>query len=202
MDGAGYPVVNGVRRAKDGQTPLQITIDLPTYAAGVPVIAQRIEQDYGRNLQIAVTLVSAPDFFGAPSYSTANSQAREDFDIVLGSAGGSPDPVSHAFEYGPTATADIPSAQNPFGGNYLGIVDPWVVQRAQLGGETLDSDQRANVYRGIERHMAQAFYVEPVFITADVALVKPTLCNFKMWPQPGFNLWNLADWYVAPSCPA
>jgi peptide/nickel transport system substrate-binding protein len=201
MDRAGYPVVNGVRRAKDGQTPLQITIDLSTYAAGVPVIAQRIEQDYGRNLQVGVTLVSATDFFVVP-FSTANSAASGDFDIVLASAGGSPDPAeSNALIYGPTDTADTPSAQNPFGGNYLGIVDPWVIQRAQLAGETLDSDQRASVNREIQRHMAQAFYVEPVFITADVVLVKPTMCNFKKWPSVGENTWNMADWYVAPSCP-
>lgn len=40
------------------------------------------------------------------------------------------------------------------------------------------------------------------FIIASVALVKPTLCNFKPFPQWGLNLWNMADWYVAPSCSA
>jgi ABC-type transport system substrate-binding protein len=193
MDRAGYPVVGGIRRYKDGHTPLQITIDVPSFAAGVPVIAQRLEQDYARNLQIAVTLVSAPDFFDP--FSMVNSAATGDFDIVLANAG------PNALAYGSPDTTDIPSAQNPLGSNYLGILDPWLVQREQLGGETPDSDQRASVYGGIERHMAQAFYVEPVFITASVVLVKPTLCNFKMWPQPGFNLWNMADWYVAPTCP-
>lgn len=40
------------------------------------------------------------------------------------------------------------------------------------------------------------------FIIASVALVKPTLCNFKPFPLWGLNLWNMADWYVAPSCSA
>jgi hypothetical protein len=41
-----------------------------------------------------------------------------------------------------------------------------------------------------------------VFIEANVELVKPTLCNFKAFPQFTGNLWNMADWYVSPSCPS
>jgi len=32
--------------------------------------------------------------------------------------------------------------------------------------------------------------------------VKPTLCNFKKWPEEGQTPWNMADWFVAPSCPS
>jgi hypothetical protein len=35
---------------------------------------------------------------------------------------------------------------------------------------------------------------------ADVTLTKPTLCNFKKWPNFELNTWNIADWYVARSC--
>jgi len=75
------------------------------------------------------------------------------------------------------------------------------MQQRQLGNESVDSDQRDGVYRELQHHVAQQFYVEPVFIAANVSLVKPTLCNFKAWPQAGSNLWNMAGWYVAPSCP-
>jgi ABC-type transport system substrate-binding protein len=201
---AGYPVVDGVRRARDGKTPLQLTIDMSRGAAGATIIAQRMEQDYARNLQVGVTLVLKPaaDFFNPGDFTHANRAARGDFDICLVSDTGGTDPVFNTdLPSGPMDTADIPSVQNPFGQNYLGIVDPWVVQQEQLGSETFDGDQRALVYRGVKRHIAQAFYAEPVFITADVGLVKPTLCNFKKWPGAGLNTWNMADWYVAPSCP-
>ncbi len=89
----------------------------------------------------------------------------------------------------------------PAGGNFLGIIDPLVVQQTQLGNETVDSDQRDGVYRELQRHVAQQFYVEPVSIVANLSLVKPTLCNFKASPEAGSNLWNMADWYIASSCP-
>ncbi len=54
----------------------------------------------------------------------------------------------------------------------------------------------------MQRYLAQKFYLEPVFIDANVALVKPTLCNFKKWPTSALNTWNMADWYVASSCPS
>jgi ABC-type oligopeptide transport system substrate-binding subunit len=98
---------------------------------------------------------------------------------------------------------DIPSAQNPYGGNFEGVVDPQVAARDRLGSQTLDADQRAAVYRDLQRDIARQFYFEPVYIDADVTLAKPTLCNFKKWPAPGLNTWNMADWYLArgPTCP-
>jgi hypothetical protein len=51
-------------------------------------------------------------------------------------------------------------------------------------------------------YFAQQYYMEVMFVEADVALVKATLCNFKQWPDSKFDTWNSADWYVAPSCPS
>jgi ABC-type transport system substrate-binding protein/class 3 adenylate cyclase len=204
LDHAGYPVVAGVRRCKDGQTPLQISIDISSSggAAGAPLIARRMAEDYQRNLKIAVTLVSATGFF-AGDFATGGAAWKGTFDVTLYVDDGSLNPAANAaFIVGSTATADIPSAQNPSGFNFLGIVDSWVVQREQLGSETPDGDQRASVYREVKRHIAQAFYLEPVFIVADVSLTRPTLCNFKKWPEKGANTWNMAEWYVAPSCPS
>jgi hypothetical protein len=43
--------------------------------------------------------------------------------------------------------------------------------------------------------------MEVVVNQADVALVKPTLCNWKESPVAG-GFWNSADWYIASSCPS
>jgi ABC-type transport system substrate-binding protein len=201
MDRAGYPVVDGIRRNKDGKTPLQISIDLPPGGAQAPLIGQRMQQDYRRNLKIRVTLESDPHFFVSPVPQTMKVVTGA-FDIAFYEDDGAPALVWNAqLILGPTDSADITSTQNLAGSNFLGVIDPWVVKQEQLGAETQDYDQRASVFRDVKGHIAQQFYLEPVFIKADVALVKPTLCNFKKWPYTGDNAWNMADWYVAPSCP-
>jgi hypothetical protein len=77
-----------------------------------------------------------------------------------------------------------------------------VVAQDQLGSEAVDSDQRATVYRALQRYVMGLLDMVPVYMTSNITLTKRTLCNFKKWPGNGFNLWNMADWYVAPSCPA
>jgi ABC-type transport system substrate-binding protein len=196
MDQAGYPVVDGVRRYKDGKTPIHLAIDMSPGASEAALILTRMQQDYSRNLKIAVTLVPSPGFLHLHG-----RRMTGNFDIYLVADQGSPDPVFNLPTILGTADiADIPSAQIPTGSNVLGIIDPLMVQQMQLGNETVDSYQRDSVYRELQRHVAQQFYVEPVFIVANVSLVKPTLCNFKASPQAGSNLWNMADWYVASSC--
>ena len=107
-----------------------------------------------------------------------------------------------------TSAADIPTAQNPGGGNFMGVVDPYIAQQLQLSDQAPNVEQRTLIHRNLQRYVTRQYYFEPAFISADVALVKPTLCNFKKWPgylltggTAGSNTWNMADWYVAPSCP-
>jgi class 3 adenylate cyclase/ABC-type transport system substrate-binding protein len=200
---AGYPVVDGIRRYKDGRTPLQLIIDVAPGGAGAPLIGPRMQRDYMRNLQIPIALVSAREFFHGGPVGQATTGA---FDIALFEDDGAPDPTVNVnfTTLAGTDAKDIPSAQKPFllGVNFLGIIDSWVVQQEQLGSETIDAAQRAGVYRELQRRWAQQFYVEPVFIVVNVTLTKPTLCNFKKYVLLGDNTWNMADWYVAPSCPS
>jgi class 3 adenylate cyclase/ABC-type transport system substrate-binding protein len=197
MDQAGYPVVDGIRRDKDGKTPLHVTIDTSVGGAQASVVARRMQQDYSRSLKIAVTLVLKGDLF------VSGAATQGTFDIGLYTETGAPDTTFNVADtiLCCTVAKGIPSAQHPDGGDILGIVDPLVDQQTQLGARTPDSAQSANVYREMQRYWAQQFYAEPVFIEANVELVKPTLCNFKAFPQFTGNLWNMADWYVAPSCP-
>jgi ABC-type transport system substrate-binding protein/class 3 adenylate cyclase len=200
MDQAGYPVVDGIRRAKDGATPLQLTIATSLGGARVPLLARRLQQDYMHNLKIAVTLSLAGDLL-------PNVAAKGAFDIGLYAETGAPDPTFNAQDTAlcctdATGATGIPTAQNPGGGNIFGIVDPLVDQQVQLGLQTPDAAQSANVYLEMQRHWAQQFYTEPMFIEANVNLVQTTLCNFKPFPQFTGNLWNMADWYVAPTCPS
>jgi hypothetical protein len=65
----------------------------------------------------------------------------------------------------------------------------------------MDGQDRARVYLALQRYVSGLLDIVPVYINADITLTKPTLCNFKKWPQAGLNLWNMADWYVDSSCP-
>jgi ABC-type transport system substrate-binding protein len=198
MGQAGYSVVDGTRRDRDGKTPLHVTIDTSLAGAQASVVARRMQQDYSRSLKIAVTLVLKGDLSGS------DTATQGTFDIGLYGETGAPDPTFNVADTNLCCTVakEIPTAQNPNRGDFLGIVDPAVDQQTQLGARTPDSAQSANVYREMQRYWAQQFYVEPVFIEANVELVKPTLCNFKAFPQFTGNLWNMADWYVSPSCPS
>ena len=153
---------------------------------------QRLQQDYARNLHIAVRIQN----------DNGDMNVTGAFDIGMWQEGVGPDPVDNL---GGSAwdSASIPSKQNPNGANFLGLIDPWVVAQDRLGTQTVDGAQRAEVYKEIARHVTEQLDFLPLLINADVALVKPALCNFKKWPEFGAYVWNMADWYLAPgaTCP-
>ena len=195
LDHAGYPVVEGVRRGKDGKTPLQLQLFLSFSALDSAELADRIKADYARNLHVGVTIVIPPDPFG--SFDAGAVAATGAFDLGLFANGGfGPDPVG---TFAGNDATDIPSAQHPNGQNFFGIVDSHLVQQDQVGAQVLDADQRAGVYQALQRYLAQQLYFVPMYIFADVALKQPTLCNYK--PSLVNDGWNNADWYIAASCP-
>jgi hypothetical protein len=83
----------------------------------------------------------------------------------------------------------------------FGLIDPHVVAQDQLGAQTIDAGQRAAVYGALQRYASGLLDIVPVYVLADIALTKPTLCNYKKSAAFNGNRWNMADWYVAPSCP-
>jgi Bacterial extracellular solute-binding proteins, family 5 Middle len=91
LDHAGYRVVGGVRRYKDGTTPLDLTVSLSRAALPYAGFAQRLQQDYARNLHIAVHILNPPgQLFGEGSPSVTGA-----FDIGLWADAWTPDPVGH-----------------------------------------------------------------------------------------------------------
>jgi ABC-type transport system substrate-binding protein len=175
MDQAGYQVVDGVRRFKDGKTPLHLVISTTLPGDAGYTISQRMVQQFAKNLQVDVTVVPGG----------AAAQPPPPTDIV----------VATGF-----------NSINPIGITGIGPLqgDPKAEALDQEGAQTTDLQQRAQVYRQLLRYLAQQLFVVPVFVDADVTLTKPTLCNFKHWPEPGWDTWNMADWYVVPkgtACP-
>jgi ABC-type transport system substrate-binding protein len=196
---AGYPLVDGIRRSKDGTTPLQLQLFVSPGASADAGLAQHIQQDYTRSLHVGVTIVNDIRLW-TPQRNPIKSGT---FDLLLSDGQTSADPVGRlTFNLGPFDSADVISPQNPGGWNPYGIINPQANQRDQLAAQTLSDDQRIAVIRSLERSLAEQYYVEELYIRADITLSKPTLCNFKHWPENAADLWNIADWYVAPSCPS
>jgi peptide/nickel transport system substrate-binding protein len=205
MERAGYPVVDGIRRYKDGQTPVQLKLVISDLSSELSKLALLMQQEYARNLGIGVTIVhikpSDAGILGAPYYQ-GGILATGAFDLLLPATGYSPDPLGRVLaEGGGWNSAGIPSAQNPYGYNWYGLNDAQVIAQAERASETLDGPQRAAVYQALQRYIAGLLDIVPLYLDADISLVKPTLCNFKKWPDSGLNFWNMADWYVAPTCP-
>jgi ABC-type transport system substrate-binding protein len=198
LDDAGYRVVNGIRRNKDGTTPLQLKLVLSPAAVPSSALAASIQQDWQKNLDVAVSF-SPGALYGPDCQSVWCSGA---FDVLMSDFNALPDPVGYLTgAYGPFDVQDIPSSHNPGASNGFGIIDPYVEQQDQLGAQTPDAGQRIGVYRALDHYFAHQFYMQVLYVNADVTLTKRTLCNFKKWPAQGMNLWNAADWYVASNCP-
>ncbi|HEV2235987.1 MAG TPA: ABC transporter substrate-binding protein, partial [Ktedonobacterales bacterium] len=197
LDRAGFPVVNGIRRFRDGTTPLTLTLASGHFTEFYQGFARRLQQDYARNLQIAVPMESpATDLSSDPFFTGA-------FDLGIFTLGIDPDPAQNLPLFG-WDYPNIPSAQT-YGSNWFGLIDPWMVAQGKLATRTEDEAQRAVIYKEMTRHVTEQLYFQPVLVLADVTLIQPTLCNFKKWPvqRGGAYLWNIADWYLArgSSCP-
>jgi peptide/nickel transport system substrate-binding protein len=195
LDGAGYPVVDNIRRNKDGRTPLQLTLVVSPGAGDGGVIAPRMQQNYQNNLHVGVSVEIVKDL-GPPLISG-------NFDLMLEGQSSPADPVRRlTSQLGPFDSVDIIGPKNPHGWNLFGIIDPYANQRDQLAATVLADDQRTAVLRDLERYFSQQYYVEEIYVRASIWLAKPALCNLKHWPQDGSDLWNMADWYLATStCP-
>jgi class 3 adenylate cyclase/ABC-type transport system substrate-binding protein len=216
LTAAGYPVVDNIRRARDGKTPLQISLAIfSALAPQIPLIVQRLQQDYERNLKITVHLVIAtPEWLNAP-YGQPGWLSGT-YDIMVYGEGYFVDPIQSALNSTIIAAPDaqdIPSANNPYDYlNTMGIIDPHIGAKENEGQMAPPGEQSDLLFRNLQRYVAAQYYAEPLFMRSDIALVKPTICNYKKSPTPLFanqgndqndpNLWNIADWYVAPSCPS
>jgi ABC-type transport system substrate-binding protein len=138
LDRARYPVVDGIRRAKDGKTPLQLVLAVHGLADSYYPLAVRMQQDWQRILHVRVTLhryVLSP----APNSPYGGGAV----DVWLDVASITMDPTDSLLaQGGGWDRADIPSPQNPTGQNVFGLIDPYVVDRSQLGSQIQDEGQR------------------------------------------------------------
>jgi peptide/nickel transport system substrate-binding protein len=92
--------------------------------------------------------------------------------------------------------AQIPSATNQAGANWMGINDPQITQLLTQGRTTLDATAREGIYKQLYDYLLNHAITWGLYATPAIALVKTTLGNYKQHPtQQGFD-WNVADYYT------
>jgi ABC-type transport system substrate-binding protein len=195
---AGFHDVQGVRHLQDGVTPLRLTLAFSFGStAYVDTLGSRLKQEYERNLHVAVQILDDRHRLFDPT-NPDDPAVTGDFDMGVFLQDNAPDPVGSLVSWGWDGMS-IP----PNGSNFLGVIDPLVPALDQQGSHIINDDQRAEVYQDLTRHVAQEYDYLPLLVNASMVLVKPTLCNFKQWPEFGAYLWNMADWYLArgSTCP-
>jgi peptide/nickel transport system substrate-binding protein len=193
LDAAGYHLVNGHRMAKDGKTPLTVTINWPLETgdqidANYSAFAQ---QEWEKYLGINVTVQGiALDQFFAP-YTSGGTLTKGNYDIAIYYSGFGADPDGLTYSY---QSNQIPSNANITGADTMGFasaqVDQWLLQ----GRSTLSPDARNAIYAQIDAYLVSQCVAIPLFSQAEIALTVPTIGNYQQ-SHVFTNEWNIADWY-------
>jgi hypothetical protein len=135
MDRAGYPVVDGIRRLKDGKTPLHLAINTLFPGDAPYELSVKMAQDWHKSLQVDVTVVASGVLDSPP-----------------------PDDIDVFFEFFSADLVGRLPAQLP------GQEDPKVIALDREGAQISNDQQRDQVYRELQRYVASQYYAEPLYI--------------------------------------
>lgn len=184
---AGYkPGPDGIM-AKDGQ---RLTFSLMTTSGNKvrETVAQNIAQQLQEiGIAVEVKLVDVPVFFG-----DVLKNRRFDTALFAWVAGRDPDNLSL------WNSRKIPSSANGYEGqNYPGWRNPEVDRLTLQGSETVNLEQRKQIYFRIQDLIVQEVPVIPLYFRANIDAVKTKVLNYKPTPTAVGSLWNAWEWGFA-----
>jgi peptide/nickel transport system substrate-binding protein len=133
-----------------------------------------------------------PIFFaGFPDHGTNASGA---FDMTVYSNAWTPDPGAWS-AFG--ASAQIPSAAAPGGGNWNRCRDPELDRRLLAGESTLDPGKRQAAYLALQREWLAYRCTITLFEWPEVRQVAARVHNFAPGAGGQPDGWNAADWWLS-----
>jgi ABC-type transport system substrate-binding protein len=97
-------------------------------------------------------------------------------------------------------SSQIPSADNPDGGNYERVNDPLIDADLAQGRTTMDTSVRKHIYQALQQVLVQKVYVVPMYLEVNITFVSPNIGNQQPNPivSPGQgNLWNIGEWFLS-----
>jgi peptide/nickel transport system substrate-binding protein len=166
---------------------LVTTADNPIRAA----LAQYIQRDLRAiGIQVNIVTYSLGTFFGI--YTKNGVLATGNYDMALFTYANGPDPDD---EYDVFDSSQIPSADNPYGGNYGRVNDPIIDHALANGRDTISFAARVAAYHQfLERLAAQAYSI-PLYTELNIMTVSAQVHNVIPNPNTSDNTWNIADWW-------
>jgi peptide/nickel transport system substrate-binding protein len=169
------------------------TLHLVTYSDALYGAIELLIQHDLAALGIQVSLdISHPNLFG--DFTSGGALATGSFDLAL---------IGYDFTidsdenlYASFHSSQIPSAQNPTGQNFERVNDAGVDELLDEGRTTLDSAQRSQRYKDVQRILIQNVYVVPLFLEPNITLTSALIGNYLTNPTFLGNEWNIGDWYL------
>jgi len=156
------------------------------------------------NLQIfqkdlkALGINSTLNFYPASKYfsdyGSGGILARgQQWDLAEFAYSDAPDPDG---EYGVFHSSQIPSAQDPTGGNFGAVDNPQIDKDLDLGRHTVDINKRVQYYKDMQNILiAQEVYTIPLYIRPNISTYNTAVQNYAPSPSSAGNNWNAGDWW-------
>ncbi len=196
MQAAGW-TINGSNSpaTKDGK-PFP-TLNLVT-TSGNPLRQNTIELIKGALAQIGIPvnidgqLYPAGTLFG--DFASGGILATGKYDLALFAYVEGLD--SDGNLYGSFHSTQIPTAQDPAGGNYSRVNDPKVDQLLDQGRTTIDVAKRSQIYKDLQKYIVQQVYTIPLYLRPNITLTDAKIGNYFDNPTSQGNPWNVGEWYV------
>jgi peptide/nickel transport system substrate-binding protein len=189
LDEAGWVDSNddGIRD-KDGT---ELSLRYATNTRQIRMDVQVVVQQAMRELGIDIVLENYPSDIFFNGYADGGPVAVGDFDIAEWSSSpdGFPDPDTVRF-----TCADIPTPDNPVGGNWQGYCNPALDELFAEQARTVDYNARVAIFHEICHVLYDDVVWIGVWYDADTWILNTRLQNAQINGATPF--WNIAEWDV------
>lgn len=153
---------------------------------------QRLLAPFGITLRLHFVPQRAQIGLFAP-YDQGGILARGHFDIAEFQYTSNIEPGSGLM--GSFDPGQIPDANDPNGGNYIGVRDVRLLQLMTQATRTLDDKARYQLYAQAQRLIIDNAYWIPLFSSPVFTAVRPTFGNYSRGGDEYSDTWNTFEWY-------
>ena len=168
---------------------LVTTADNPLRAA----IAQQVQRDLQAiGISVVIAYYAPGPFFAV--FTRGGILATGNYDMSLFTYANGPEPDD---EYGVYHSSQIPSASNPYLGNYGRVQDAIIDRSLTAARNSVIFADRVRYYHQFLERLANRVYTIPLFTDLNIVVVSGHVQNVIPNPTQPDNTWNISDWWVA-----
>jgi len=188
LDEAGWHTRPDGWRAKDGQ---RLALRYVTTTRDIRKHTQVVVQQMLQRLGIAVEIYNHTSDVFFSGYGDGGPIARGQYDLAQWTTApdGFPDPDTAQW-----LCAEIPSEQNPAGGNWTYLCDPLLDQLLREQASTVDAQTRRDLFQHMSRIIAEQVYWVSLWDDPDVYAVHKRVKNVRL--SGVMPYWHCYAWEV------